>query len=145
MDSLHTIQERHPASLPPCEAPGETPEEQPPGYGGPQAPLPLAAALLQTRRLPGRLNNDQAAALLGFQPHDLPVLCAAKLLAPLGRPAQSAPKYFAAVRIAELAADPAWLEQATIATTEHWKRKNQAHKSKNRATQARKRRSRYAS
>lgn len=100
---------------------------------------------MQVQRLPGRLTTDQAATLLGFQPHDIPVLCRANLLTPLGQPAPSAPKYFAAVKIAGRAADPAWLEAATIATTENWKRKNRAHQSKNGAHHRRQRRSRYAS
>jgi hypothetical protein len=56
-----------------------------------------AMVLLNCRRLPGRLNTTEAAVLLGFQEHDIPVLIAGKLLTPLGRPAPNAPKYFAAV------------------------------------------------
>jgi hypothetical protein len=56
-------------------------------------------ALLNSRRLPARLNSTEAALLLGFQEHDIPALLAAGLLRPLGKPAQNAPKYFAAVEI----------------------------------------------
>lgn len=116
-----------------------------PALTGRRRSRPWRSRSSQARRLPGRLTTDQTAALLGFQPHDIAVLCKARLLAPLGQPAQSAPKYFAAVTIARLAADPAWLEEATIATTENWKRKNRAHQSKNGAHHPRQRRSRYAS
>src|SRR5882724_3592951 len=82
-------------------------------------------ALLNCRRLPGRLNTSETALLLGFQEHDIPPLVAAKLLLPLGRPAANAPKYFAAVIIAERAANPGWLAEATKALAKHWQRKNQ--------------------
>ena len=54
-------------------------------------------ALLNSRRLPGRLNTSEVAIVLGFHEHDIAPLVAAKLLLPLGKPAPNAPKYFAAV------------------------------------------------
>jgi hypothetical protein len=60
---------------------------------------------LTTHRLSGRLNAEQAAFLLGFQSHDIPVLARAKLLEPLGKPVPNAPKYFAAVVLDELRSD----------------------------------------
>src|SRR5947207_1091830 len=81
-------------------------------------------ALLNCRRLPGRLNTSETALLLGFQEHDIALLVAAKLLVALGKPAPNAPKYFAAVTIAERAADSEWLSQATKALAKHWLRKN---------------------
>ena len=82
-------------------------------------------ALLNCRRLPARLNSMEAAVLLGVQDHDISVLTGAKLLVPLGKPAKNAPKYFAAVEIAERALNPEWLSQATKAIAKHWLRKNQ--------------------
>ena len=82
-------------------------------------------ALLNCRRLPGRLNSSDVAVLLGFQEHDIAPLVAAKLLLPLGKPAANAPKYFAAVAIAERAVDSEWLSHATKALAKHWLRKNQ--------------------
>ena len=84
-----------------------------------------AAALLNFRRLPGRLNTTEAAVLLGFQEHDIPVLIAGKLLNPLGRPAPNSPKYFAAVEIEALARNPDWLSQATKSLAKFWLSKNQ--------------------
>jgi hypothetical protein len=66
-------------------------------------------ALLNCRRLPGRLNSSETALLLGFQEHDIAPLIAAKLLAPLGKPVANAPKYLAAVEIVERAGDSQWL------------------------------------
>jgi hypothetical protein len=82
-------------------------------------------ALLNCLRLPGRLNTSEVALLLGLQEHDIAVLVAAKLLVPLGKPARNAPKYFAAVEIAERAANTEWLSSATKALGKHWVRKNQ--------------------
>jgi hypothetical protein len=65
-------------------------------------------ALLNCRRLPGRLNTSEAALLLGFQEHDIAPLVAAKLLVPLGKPAPNSPKYFAAVEVVERAACAEW-------------------------------------
>jgi hypothetical protein len=84
-----------------------------------------AFALLNCRRLPGRLNSAEAALLLGFQEHDICTLVAAKCLSPLGKPAPNAPKYFAAVEIAALAQDRDWLGQATKALAKFWLGKNQ--------------------
>jgi hypothetical protein len=82
-------------------------------------------ALLNCRRLPGRLNTSETALLLGFQEHDIAPLVAAKLLVPLGKPAPNAPKYFAAVEIVERRADSRWLAEATKALAKYWLRKNQ--------------------
>jgi hypothetical protein len=71
------------------------------------------------------LNSTEVAVLLGVQDHDVPVLVGAKLLVPLGKPAANAPKYFAAVEVAERASNPEWLTQATKVLAKYWQRKNQ--------------------
>jgi hypothetical protein len=81
-------------------------------------------ALLNCRRVPARLNVAEAAVLLGFKEHDIGPLVAAKLLSPLGKPAQNAPKYFAAVDIMARADDRAWLSEATKALARYWLQKN---------------------
>jgi hypothetical protein len=81
-------------------------------------------ALLNCRRLPGRLNAAEAAVLLGFQEHDIPVLIAGKCLSPLGKPAPNSPKYFASVDISTLAEDREWLDRATRLLTKFWFSKN---------------------
>src|SRR5438309_10914228 len=82
-------------------------------------------AVLNCRRLPGRLNTSETALLLGVQEHDIPVLVAARLILPLGKPAANAPKYFASVEVAANAENPQWLAEATKALAKHWLRKNQ--------------------
>jgi hypothetical protein len=81
-------------------------------------------ALLNCRRLPGRINTSEAALLLGFQEHDIALLIAARLLVPLGKPAPNGPKYFAAVEIGERAANSEWLSNATKQLSNYWRQKN---------------------
>jgi len=78
--------------------------------------------------LPARLNAETAAAILGFALHDIQILCRAKLLTPLGRPAANAPKYFARVEIEQLAIDIEWLNRASIETSKYWRRKRETSK-----------------
>lgn len=75
-------------------------------------------------RLPGRLTARQTAALLGFQPHDIPILVAAGLLKPLGGPPPQASRYFFTPEILELAANRQFASKATNALYKHWGRKN---------------------
>ena len=81
-------------------------------------------ALLNCRRLPGRLNTTETAVLLGFQEHDIPVLVATKLLNPLGKPAANSPKFFGAAEVLLLATNHEWLGKATRAIAAHWQKKN---------------------
>src|SRR6266851_4494133 len=82
------------------------------------------ALLLQSRRLPARLNALQAGVILGFPPFDITVLTTKKMLRPLGKPAQNSTKYFAAREIEKLANDIAWLRKATQVMQAHWTAKN---------------------
>lgn len=81
-------------------------------------------AVLNCRRLPGRVNTTEAALLLGVQEHDIAPLVAARLLLPLGKPAKNAPKYFASIDIRTRVEDRDWLSEATKAIAKHWLRKN---------------------
>ena len=74
--------------------------------------------------VPARLNLEQAAWLLGFQAHDIPVLVANGLLKPLGTPPPNGVKYFAAGDLELLKADRKWLARATDALHRHWRDKN---------------------
>jgi len=85
-------------------------------------------SLMNCRRLPARLSTGEAAAILGFQEHDIAPLIAVKLLMPLGKPAPNAPKYFASVDILAATQDREWLSQATRALAKYWQGKNQRKK-----------------
>lgn len=69
--------------------------------------------ILNCRRLPARLDKNQAATVLGVLPYEIPVLVSAGLLKPLGRPSANGHKFFIADEILDLTHDRAWLEKAT--------------------------------
>src|SRR5476651_1367754 len=56
-------------------------------------------------QLPVRLTAEQAGWVLNCQPHDIPALIHARLLKPLGNPAQNGAKYFATADVLETAKD----------------------------------------
>ena len=80
-------------------------------------------------RLPARLTAEQVAWVINVQPHDIPVLVAARLLKPLGNPQPNSVKYFAADDVLELAKDRTWLAKVTSAINQHWQKKNAAKRS----------------
>lgn len=80
--------------------------------------------LLMCRRLPGRLDADGAATLLGFREHDVGILVSQKLLKPLGKPGQRSMKYFATKYLLSLADDQVWLDRATKVLAETWRSRN---------------------
>jgi hypothetical protein len=77
-------------------------------------------------QLPARLTAEQAAWVINCQPHDVPILVAARLLKPLGNPPPHSVKYFAASELLEQVEDRAWLAKVTNALNQHWQNKNAA-------------------
>jgi hypothetical protein len=75
-------------------------------------------------RLPARLDVNQAAEMLGFLPHEIPVLLKAGLLRPLGKPAPNGHKFFCTVEVSSLSENREWLDKATRAVAKHWKDRN---------------------
>lgn len=75
-------------------------------------------------RLPARLDVNQASEILGFLPHEIPVLLKAGLLKPLGKPAPNGHKFFSTVEISSLSENHEWLDKATRAVAKHWKDRN---------------------
>src|SRR5215475_1526946 len=76
-------------------------------------------------QLPARLRAEQVAWVMNCQPHDVPVLVAARLLKPLGNPPPNSVKYFATLELLELAKDRAWLAKVTNALNQHWRVRNE--------------------
>jgi hypothetical protein len=74
---------------------------------------------------PARIRSEEAAAILGFAVHDIPVLVRQKLLIPLGKPNQNSVKYFALSDVYGKAMDRKWLNQATEAVASRWKTRNE--------------------
>jgi len=77
-------------------------------------------------QLPARLTAEQAAWVMNCQPHDVPILVAARLLKPLGNPPPNGVKFFAASEVLELTKDRGWLAKITNALNQHWQKKNAA-------------------
>ena len=75
-------------------------------------------------QLPARLTAEQAAWVLNCQPHDVPVLVAAKLLKPLGNPPPNSVKFFATLELLEQVKDRTWLAKLTNTLHLHWQHKN---------------------
>ena len=79
------------------------------------------------RRLPGRLNAEQTAVLLGISSADIPILMTAKFLVSLGKNiAANAPKYFSAVMVEQMATTPEQMDRMQTILTKHWREKNGA-------------------
>ena len=75
-------------------------------------------------QLPARLTAEQAGWVLNCQAHDIPALVNARLLKPLGNPAQNGAKYFATTDVLEKAKDSSWLVKVTNAICQHWQHQN---------------------
>lgn len=90
-----------------------------------ERPFTRELACWSSLHLPARLNVAQTAKLLGFAEHDIQILMAARKLAPLGAPAQNAPKWFCACEIIALVSDRDWLSKATLAVSRYWLTKRQ--------------------
>ncbi len=80
--------------------------------------------LLSLRHPPARLTPQEAAWLMGFSAHEIPILISARLLKPLGNPPKNGCKHFSAIQLKQLCADPLWLGKASDAIVKHWKAKN---------------------
>ena len=79
---------------------------------------------LSWKILPARLDASQAAWYLGFEPHEIPMLIAANLLKPLGKPARNCTKYFATETLEQLRRDEKWLARASDAIATYWRQRN---------------------
>jgi hypothetical protein len=86
--------------------------------------------LLLLGQLPARLTAEQAAWVLNCQPHDVPILVAARLLKPLGNPPPNSVKFFAMLELLEQIKDRTWLAKVTNALNQHWQVRNAARKTR---------------
>ena len=75
-------------------------------------------------QLPVRLRAEEVAWVMNCQPHDVPVLVAARLLKPLGNPSPNSVKFFATSELLNQVKDRAWLVKVTNALNQHWNAKN---------------------
>jgi hypothetical protein len=91
---------------------------------------PERKEFLSVIQMPARVGVEEAAWLLGFAPHDIPVLVSAGLLKPLGHPPASGTKFFATATLLKLRDDINWLARASDAIVRHWQTRN-AHRARN--------------
>ena len=82
--------------------------------------------VLNCHRLPARLTLHQVAVLLNFQPYELLLLMRLGLIKSLNSSAvgTNCRKFFSAVYIQKLAADPVWQSHATKAVARAIRKKN---------------------
>ncbi len=92
---------------------------------------PERQQFLNLRDKPGKLTAEEAAWHLGFLAHEIPMLTAAGLLKPLGRPPENGGKFFATNDLDKLKRDSAWLAQACDAVVKYWKDRNLQKPTKN--------------
>jgi hypothetical protein len=79
---------------------------------------------LNLRTKPGRFTSEEAAWFLGFHPHEIPMLMGARLLEPLGDPAENGCKYFGIIYLERLKQDISWQAKASNAVVKYWKDRN---------------------
>ena len=80
---------------------------------------------LNLANLPARATVEQAAGLLGFAPHEIPILLGRGLLKPLGHPAPNGQKYFMTESLKELRRDEKWMSKVSDAVSAYWCVKNE--------------------
>jgi hypothetical protein len=71
-----------------------------------------------------RLTAQEVAFVLNCTEEDVTRLMKAKLLKPLGQPAQNGTKLFSKREVLGLAEDDKWLHKVTLAISGHWQGKN---------------------
>lgn len=69
---------------------------------------------LTLRHWPALLSVNEVAWLLGIEPFYVPVLTAAKLLKPVGKPVQNGRKFFAREQLLASSKDEIWLNKIAV-------------------------------
>lgn len=80
---------------------------------------------LNLKTLPARVRVEEAALLLGFSIHEIPILIAHGLIKPLGHPPLTGVKFFSVVSLEELRRDERWLAKASDCMVEYWRGRNE--------------------
>ena len=85
---------------------------------------------LNLRKYPARLRAEEAALLLGFSTHEIPILVSHGLIRPLGHPPITGVKYFSSHSLEELRKDEKWLARASDCIVGYWHEVNKNRKGK---------------
>jgi hypothetical protein len=83
-----------------------------------------ALATWAAKDIPARLLAGEVAKLLNCSTEDVAILVSAGKLRALGKPRPNAVKFFSAIELITLLADPDWLDDATKTIIQFWRRKN---------------------
>lgn len=83
---------------------------------------------LNLRTFPARVRVEEAALLLGFSVHEIPILVAHGLVKPLGHPPVTGVKYFSVAALEELRRDEKWLAKASDCIVQYWRGVNENRK-----------------
>jgi hypothetical protein len=86
--------------------------------------MKTALATWAAKDLPARLLAGQVAKLLNCSTDDVAILASAGKLRALGKPKPNSVKFFSAIELIALLADPDWLDDATKTISQFWRRKN---------------------
>lgn len=84
---------------------------------------------LNLKTLPARVRVEEAALLLGFSVHEIPILMAHGLMKPLGHPPLTGVKFFSVTSLEEFRRDEKWLAKASDCIVEYWRDRNEKKKS----------------
>jgi len=87
--------------------------------------------LLQLRHIVGRLDLEEASAVLNFRPYEFTALVRLGVVKPLGSPKQNSRRWFAASDIVALANDPKALDRCTRAVARYFAEKSSSQRSRN--------------
>jgi hypothetical protein len=90
--------------------------------------------VLVVLRLPFQLHAAGAAVLLGFQPHDIPILVGEGLLDPIGEPGQQSCKYFLTHDLEQLRGNRRWFNRARRVVAARWSKEERGQASRARTS-----------
>ncbi|HEX3628086.1 MAG TPA: hypothetical protein VH280_21960 [Verrucomicrobiae bacterium] len=80
---------------------------------------------LNLKTFPARVRVEEAALLLGFSVHEIPILMAHGMMKPLGHPPLTGVKFFSVASLEELRRDERWLAKASDCIVEYWRDRNE--------------------
>ncbi len=79
---------------------------------------------LSLRQWPALLSVEEAACVLGVEPFYIPVLIAAGLLKPAGKPVPNGRKFFCRERLKEHSSDENWVNRVALAMMSYNRKRN---------------------
>jgi hypothetical protein len=91
--------------------------------------------LLQLRVIMGRVDLEEASAMLNFRPYETALLIRLGHLKCLGVPKQNSRRWLAASHVLEVATDPKALDRCTRAVARHFEEKSRKQRTRKAVTE----------